>query len=69
MVPRFLPYTLLCVMQATQPQAVTASQSPSNATAVLLPYLQNSYRSRHQFTPAMKWNATLAARAQAFSNK
>ena len=58
-----------CVTQATQPQAVTASQSPGNATAVLLPYLQNSYRSRHQFTSALKWNATIAARAQAFSNK
>jgi hypothetical protein len=55
--------------QATAPQAVTAAKAPNNATAVLLPYLQNSYRARHQLTPALKWNATSAARAQAFSSK
>jgi uncharacterized protein YkwD len=57
------------MMQATQPQAVTVDKSPNNATAALLLYIQNAYRSRHQFTPALKWNATIAARAQAFSNK
>lgn len=54
---------------ATNPQAVTAGTAPSNTTSALVPWLHNQYRLRHQNTPALKWNATLAASSQAWANK
>lgn len=54
---------------ATNPQVISAAKSTNNATSVLLPWLHNQYRMRHQNTGAVKWNATSAAKSQAFTKQ
>jgi uncharacterized protein YkwD len=55
-------------VQATDPVKIYAGTSPNNATSALLPWLHKGYRSRHQKTPPLSWNATLASQSQAWAN-